>query len=134
MTGKVEQNIIALLYRQHPSPLTIRQVSEKLGKAYPHVHATATRLLKQGVLLKTVVGNAYACTLNLSNEKTKASLILEEYDNTERETHKKAVPQAAVEAARLLRSSPEALGCAWWDGQLIVLSRKPISAFRHILA
>ena len=118
--GKVEGTIIELLFKQHRS-LTIRQISGKLGKAYPHIHTVTTRLLDEGVLTKDIVGNAYACSLNLQHEKAKAMVILEEYGHASLELKKKRVPAQVLADVEKMRHVPGVAGVLWDHTSLVVL-------------
>jgi len=148
--GKVEGTIISLLFR-HRAPLTIRQISEKLGKAYPHIHTITTQLIDEGVLTKDVVGNAYSCQLNLQHEKTKAMVVLEEYAHATHEikkrripagilrfsTHeikKRRIPAAVLQDIALLKVTQGVLAVVWEGSHLLVLAQKSAHPFRLPLA
>jgi len=121
MMGKAEGTIITLLFRLR-APLTIHQISTKLHKAYPHVHTITTQLIDEGVLNKSVVGNAYACSLNLENEKAKALVVLQEYAHASHELKKRRIPKTVVEDVKLLRKTEGIQGVVWDGSKLILLS------------
>lgn len=131
--GKVEGTIISLLFR-HRAPLTIRQISEKLGKAYPHIHTITTQLIDEGVLTKDVVGNAYSCQLNLQHEKTKAMVVLEEYAHATHEIKKRRIPAAVLQDIALLKVTQGVLAVVWEGSHLLVLAQKSAHPFRLPLA
>jgi hypothetical protein len=49
---------------------SINQIALSSGKAYPNVHAAATSLINEGILLKETIGHSHLCRLNLANDKT----------------------------------------------------------------
>jgi hypothetical protein len=49
---------------------SINQLALSCGKAYANVHAAATQLINENILIKETVGHSHRCRLNLSNDKT----------------------------------------------------------------
>jgi hypothetical protein len=130
MAGRVEQSIIAILGERYPQSFTIRQVAERLGKAYPHVHAVVTALLEEGVLHKDVVGNAYACRLDFASERTRALYAILTLDRARAAIAKGTVPREAVRLAQEVEREP-GIRAGWWDGKrLVALVRQGAQAPR----
>jgi len=55
---------------------SINQLAGSSGKAYANVHAVATALIAENILMKETVGHSHQCRLNLSNDKTLLYLSL----------------------------------------------------------
>jgi hypothetical protein len=124
MTGKVEGRIVEVLYDAYPLALTIREISKRLAKAYPHIHTVATELLEEGVLSKMVVGNAYACSLDCSNEKTRALLVIIEHDHTRSLLEKNKIPSSVIDASKRLQQE-KSVEAAWYvEDSLVILLGK----------
>jgi DNA-binding transcriptional ArsR family regulator len=56
------------LYRQEPLlGISIRALAQRLGKAYPLIHAHISRLLEAGILEAEMIGRSRFCRLNLGH-------------------------------------------------------------------
>jgi len=81
--NELEQEIISLYSKDISSLYSINQIANKLGKKYPYINKKVTRLIKNNIFRKTIIGRSYLCSLNLKNDETVYLLILNEI-------HKKA--------------------------------------------
>ncbi len=76
--NELEQEIISLYSKDISSLYSINQIAHKLGKKYPYINKKVTRLIKNNIFRKTIIGRSYLCSLNLRNEETIYLLILNE--------------------------------------------------------
>jgi hypothetical protein len=76
--NELEQEIISLYSKDISSLYSINQIASKLGKKYPYINKKVTRLIKNNIFRKTIIGRSYLCSLNLKNDETVYLLILNE--------------------------------------------------------
>lgn len=81
---RLELKIINFLGSSIENKFTINEISKTLKEHYSFVHRTINNLAKQLVIIKTKVGKAYLCSLNLENEKTLLLLGLSEIEEREK--------------------------------------------------
>ncbi|HYD03221.1 MAG TPA: hypothetical protein VEC16_02885 [Alphaproteobacteria bacterium] len=78
--NKLEQSIVAVFQDDLSSTFSINQVSKILKKSYPIINKKSNNLLEEGILRKINVGRSYQCSLNMSNEKARILVALNEID------------------------------------------------------
>ena len=76
MTTRVEQRIVEVFRTDIYQTLSIRSISIKLKKSYPHIYNACNSLIHEGVLRKVVIGRSHLCSLNLQSDKSIALLTL----------------------------------------------------------
>ncbi|MFH1174613.1 MAG: hypothetical protein V1725_05740 [archaeon] len=64
MTTRIEQDIVHVFARDLTRSYSIHQLSKELHKQYPSIHRTATRMIREGILTKNVIGRSFLCSLN----------------------------------------------------------------------
>ena len=76
--NELEQEIISLYSKDISSLYSINQIANRLGKKYPYINKKVTRLIRNRIFKKTIIGRSYLCSLNLKNDETIYLLILNE--------------------------------------------------------
>lgn len=74
----LEQEIIGLYNVDINSMYSINQIASLLNKKYPYINKKVTFLIEQNIFKMTIVGRSHLCSLNLKNEETIFTLILNE--------------------------------------------------------
>ena len=81
--NKLEQSIIGVFQDDLSSTYSINEISKTLNKAYPYINKKTNFFLKEDIIKKISVGKSYRCFLNLSNEKTKIFMSMNEINKKE---------------------------------------------------
>jgi len=81
--SRLELKIIDLMGRNQEKRFTINEIAKVLSESYSFVNKVINRLIKDKVIIKERIGNAYLCSLNLKNDKTIALLHLNEVNRKE---------------------------------------------------
>jgi hypothetical protein len=74
MDGIIE--IIRLFSKDPAREITINQISKEIKKSYSFTNKNARQMIDEGILNKKIVGPSILCSLNCTNEMTKALLCL----------------------------------------------------------
>ena len=74
----LEQQIIGLYDRDINAAFSINQIAKKLKKKYPYINKKVNQLIKENILVKTVIGHTHLCSLNLQNERKTVLLTINE--------------------------------------------------------
>lgn len=73
MLGSLE--VVKLYSKDINRELTIRQISKLIKKSYAYTNKEVWELIKTGVLNSREIGKSVVCSLNLSNDMTRALLV-----------------------------------------------------------
>ena len=76
--NKLEQSIIEVFQNDLSSTFSINQISKILKKSYPIINQKCNFLLDEGVLRKINIGRSYQCSLNVTNEKARILMSVNE--------------------------------------------------------
>jgi hypothetical protein len=76
--NRLEQDIVSVMQDDLSSMYSINEISRRLKKPYPYIHKKSNLLLDEGVLNKTIIGRAHCCHINLTNEKARMLMALNE--------------------------------------------------------
>ena len=76
--NKLEQDIIGVFQYNLCSTFSINEVSKKLHKAYPYINKKTNFFFDENILKKIPIGKSYQCFLNLSDEKTRIFMAMNE--------------------------------------------------------
>jgi len=81
--NKLEQSIISVFQDDLSSTFSINQVSKILKKSYPLINKKSNFFFQEGVLKKIEIGRSYQCFLNMSSEKTRVLMAMNELNRKE---------------------------------------------------
>ena len=109
---RLELRIVSLLARHLEERLTINGIAKSLDEHYSFVHRTVNKLIEDGVIVEEKAGNSRLCSLDPSNEKTRALLQLGEIERKKEFYHKNRTLELALEDFTKSAESQTELVCA----------------------